>query len=675
MRYTALPFPLLLLSQAVNSHGLSIEHIEVNGRETRLIGEAISASNGIAGQDEISTRPMLRTGEVLELVPGMVVTQHSGSGKANQYFLRGFNLDHGTDFSTTVNGMPVNMRSHGHGQGYTDLNFITPEFVHYIEYNKGAYNALQGDFSTAGSANFYLTPSLQQDMVSVEAGENNYLRTVAGSTLSFDDASLFLGGEFNRYDGPWQDISEDINKVNGLVNYSQNTDNGSVAVTFMAYDNSWNSADQIPARAVASGLISPLGSLDTTVGGESSRYSLSFNVTEGDFYASAYLINSDLDLFSNFTYFLDNPLQGDQFEQVDRRQITGGEAGYHFSASPGKMDWVHQIGIQVRRDDIDEVGLFNTQARQRTGTVRSDDVDELSVSVFYQGDYLLNGKTTARLGARYDYLTADVNSDLAANSGSADDGLLSLSAGLSYIFTPHLEGYVNAGQSFHSNDARGATLSVDPQSGDIADPVDLLVRGNTAETGIRYFDSEVLNLSASLWWLELDSELLFVGDAGNSEASRASERFGAEIAAYYWFTEQLSVDVEVALTHSRFKGSEEGEGNRIDGALGEVVSAGLRWQFAEGWDSTLRLRHFGPRTLDNYGDVESSALTVVNAQLSKRWQNWTFTLQALNLLDSDDHDIDYLYESQLQDETAAVEDIHFHPIEPRTMRIKAAYRF
>ncbi len=675
MRIIYLAMPAVFSSQYALAHGLDIEQIEVNGRQTRLIGDAISASSGVVGQEEIAARPLLRTGEILELVPGMVVTQHSGSGKANQYFLRGFNLDHGTDFAVTVNGMPVNMRTHGHGQGYADLNFIVPEFVHYIVYNKGAYDALQGDFSTAGSAEFFMTPGLEQNLLSVELGEDNFLRTVAGASIDAGDDKLFVGGEFNQYDGPWTDINEDISKKNGILNYSRDTENGGISVTLMAYDNSWNSADQIPARAVASGLIDELGSLDTTVGGESSRYSLSVNVTEGDFYASGYVIDSNLDLFSNFTYFMENRDTGDQFEQVDDRTIIGGEAGYHFSASPNNMDWMHQIGVQVRRDDIDEVGLYNTAARQRTGTVRSDAVDELSVSVFYQGDYMLSGRTTARFGARYDYLDVDVDSDLAANSGSADDGMLSLSAGLSYIFTPYLEGYVNAGQSFHSNDARGATLSIDPQSGEAADPVDLLVRGNTAEMGVRWFDSKAFNISASLWWLELDSELLFVGDAGNSEASRASTRYGAELSAYYWFTETFSADLEVALTHSRFKGHEDGEGDHIDGSLGEVISAGVQWQFADSWDSSLRVRHFGPRTLDSFGDIESDSLTVVNTQISREWQNWTLTLQALNLFDSDDHDIDYYYASQLADETSSVEDNHFHPIEPRTLRVKASYRF
>ena len=659
----------------VFSHGLDFERIEVVGRQTRLNGEALSASAGLVGQQEIAAVPLLRVGEVLELVPGMVVTQHSGSGKANQYFLRGFNLDHGTDFAVSVNGMPVNMRTHGHGQGYTDINFVIPEFIKHIEYSKGAYSALDGDFSTAGSAQFYLANTPQNNLAKLEVGEDNYRRVVAGNTLEQGNHSIFFGGELHQYDGPWQDINEDINKRNGVINYQQQTEQGGLMVTLMAYDNSWNAADQIPSRAVSQGLITRLGSLDPSLGGESERYSLSANFTHNDFHANVYGISSSLNLFSNFTYFLNDPENGDQFQQVDDRNIYGGDVGYHFSASPTDMDWVHQLGLQFRIDDIDEVGLHNSAQRQRLSTVRTDAVEQQSTALYYQGDLLLTSRLTLRLGARYDMMDVQVESDNPLNSGDADDDLFSVSGGISYIFSPRWEGYLNAGQSFHSNDARGATITLDPQTGDAAQPVDLLVRGNTAEVGVRYFDSKSLNFSASLWWLELDSELLFVGDAGNTEAGRASKRYGAEIAAYYWFNDQLSADVELALTHSRFKGQAPGEGNHIDGALSDVLSTGLSWHFAPNWQLSARLRHFGPRALDSYKQQESDGLTVLNAKVAYEYQSWQFTLQALNLLDSEDHDIDYLYESQLANETNPVEDVHYHPIEPRTWRASVSYRF
>lgn len=669
-----LPFTYLF-SLSVLAHGLDYEHIAVHGHQTRLVGQAISASEGIIGQGEIAQRPLLRTGEMLELVPGMVVTQHSGSGKANQYFLRGFNLDHGTDFQTRVDGMPVNMRTHGHGQAYTDLNFIVPEFVGNIQYRKGAYHATQGDFATAGSASFFMTPQLPS-MLSLQMGQDNYWRTLAAKSLKIDNAVLNLGVEATSYDGSWTDVEEDIKKFNGLVSYHRPTENGQLSLTFMAYDNQWNSADQIPQRAVEQGLIDELGSLDTTLGGESDRYSLSVNWLVGEWSLSAYVIESNLDLYSNFTYFLNDPVQGDQFKQVDQRRIWGGEINRHAYSNLFGKEWAHEFGAQLRHDDIGEVALYNTRARQVISPVRVDAVQETSSSLYWQSELLLSSRLTLSSGVRYDYFDVSVDSDLAANSGNTNDDLVSFNASLTYSLTPSLEAYANAGQSFHSNDARGATISFDPATGEAASPVDLLVRGEGMEVGLRYFDSRRLNLSMALWSLNLDSELLFVGDAGNTEASRGSRRYGLELAAYYWLAETLSADLELALTHSRFRGEEEGEGNRIDGSLPMVASAGLNWQLSEQWQSSLRVRHFGKRLLDSHGEQRSSPLTVVNLSVSYRLPSWQFRLEALNLLDSNDHDIDYLYESRLPGEAqAGIEDVHYHPIEPRTLRVGATYHF
>ncbi|GAA0341040.1 TonB-dependent receptor [Bowmanella denitrificans] len=664
-----------VFSSAALAHGLDYEHIAVHGHQTRLLGQALSASEGVIGQGEIAQRPLLRTGEVLELVPGMVVTQHSGSGKANQYFLRGFNLDHGTDFQTSLEGMPLNMRTHGHGQAYTDLNFIVPEFIGNIQYRKGAYHADQGDFATAGSARFFLASALPS-MLSLQLGQDNYQRAVVSHHLALDDATLSVGLEATGYDGPWTDIDEGIRKYNGLVRYNRATDSGQFNLTLMAYDNRWQSADQIPQRAVDQGLIDKLGSLDTTLGGESDRYSLSLNWQWYDWAISAYAIESNLDLFSNFTYYLNDPIQGDQFKQVDKRRIWGGEISRHAFTSLFGKEWTHEVGAQLRYDDIGEVALYNTKARQVLSPVRVDSVDELSSALYWQSELLLTNRLTLSTGVRYDYFDVSVNSDLAQNSGDASDDLLSFNASLSYSLTPSLEGYINAGQSFHSNDARGATIQLDPVTGDRAEPVDLLVRGDGMEIGLRYFDSKSLNLSVAIWTLELDSELLFVGDAGNTEASRGSRRYGVEAAAYYWLNNRLSLDMEVALSHSRFRGQEAGEGDRIDGSLPVVASAGFTWQANDNISSSLRIRHFGKRLLDSRGEVRSEPLTVMNLSLTYALQAWQFKLEVLNLLDSDDHDIDYLYESRLPGEPPeGVEDIHYHPIEPRTLRLGATYHF
>ncbi|MEP2603476.1 MAG: TonB-dependent receptor, partial [Paraglaciecola sp.] len=407
-----LSISLFAMSSQVLADGAGFEHFVVYGKQAHLIGDSLSASEGVIGYGDIQQRPMLRAGEVLEFIPGMVVTQHSGSGKANQYFLRGFNLDHGTDFSTTLDGMPVNMRTHGHGQGYTDLNFIIPEFIERIDYQKGPYQGTQGDFSTAGSANFSLMSIIQNPMGKIELGKNGYVRGVVGNNVATEDGNFAFGAEWQQYDGPWTDVNEDVGKTNLFARYQQVVAGGMLNVTFLGYDNSWNSADQIPERAVTSGLIDPLGSLDTTVGGESNRYSLSANWQNQDWFVSAYAITSDLDLYSNFTYFLDDPINGDQFEQVDDRNIYGGNITMVFSLDTDDSHLHQKVGLDVQYDDIAEVGLYKTKARERLSTVRTDSVDEWSASLFYTVDAYLGEDWIANAAIRHDYLSVDVDSDL-----------------------------------------------------------------------------------------------------------------------------------------------------------------------------------------------------------------------------------------------------------------------
>ncbi|MDP2636888.1 MULTISPECIES: TonB-dependent receptor [unclassified Pseudoalteromonas] len=668
---------LLLLTCCIFCHEqalANIEKITVYGHRTGLIGESISASSGIIGQGEIEDRPMLRSTEMLELIPGMAVTQHSGSGKANQYFIRGFNLDHGTDFATNIDGMPINMRSHGHGQGYTDLNFIIPETIATVSYKKGSYDASQGDFSAAGSAYFNLADNPKHQQLDFTLGEDSYLRGVALGYTNVGQGKLIGAVEWQGYDGPWQDIDEDVNKKNALLRYAGSLAGGDLSITAMAYDNQWNSADQIPQRAVDQGIISQLGSLDKTLGGSSSRYSLSTNWQGRNLSANAYVIDYDLSLYSNFSYFLNDPINGDQFRQRDSRTISGAALSYQFAQQISQIPVTHTVGLDLRNDNIDKVGLYNTQAREYLSTVREDDISETSYSAYWQSVLSLTERLEATLGARYDYLDAQVSGDNRLNSGDADDDLVSFKASLSYVFTDNLAGYANWGQSFHSNDARGATITLDPVSLAPTDKVDLLVQSEGGELGVRYFDEKRFNISAAMWWLQLDSELLFVGDAGNTEASDASNRYGLEVSAYYWLDEAVSLDAEASFTHSRLDIS--GDNDRVEGAVPVVASAGINWHLNEQWQSSVRIRHIGKRTLNDDGSKRSEPLTVVNGLLSYQQTHWKVGLELLNMFDSTDHDIDYYYASRLAGEpNEGVEDNHFHPIEPRTIRLNVSLLF
>ncbi len=679
----------LVASSAIAAVDGNMEQVGVTGRQINLIGEAQSASQGLVSQQEISVRPLLRTGEVLELVPGMVVTQHSGTGKANQYFLRGFNLDHGTDFATFVDGMPVNMRSHGHGQGYTDLNFIIPETIDTLSYKKGAYYAEVGDFSGAGSAALQTASQLEQGELSITLGEDNYQRLLVAASLNAYGGEWLYAIERNTYDGPWTDINEELDKTNLLLKHTRPTDHGELTLTVMAYDNSWNSADQIPARAVKQNTIDELGSLDSTTGGNSSRYSFSSHWQGQGWQWSAYAIQYDMNLWSNFTYFLDDPVNGDQFEQVDKRWVYGGNTRYNIESEMAGMAMSNQFGVELRYDDIDEVGLYKTKNQQRLGTVRSDSVRELSVGLHWENQLHITDQLKTVLGIRHDHFDFDVDNKIDAdlnginlngvnlnpNSGSTNDQLTSLKASVVYTLNTQWEAYASIGEGFHSNDARGTTIRVDPSDGNAVDSVDPLVRSLGYEIGVRGFVNQKLNTSLSLWQLQLDSELLFVGDAGNTEVSRKSKRTGIEFTAYFHINDQWNLDLEYAYTDAKFTDRAD-TGDEIPGAIEHVLQAGVHAKLDNGWFGSFRIRYFGERPLDESGETKSDSSTLANLQLGHTQGPWTVKADILNLLDSDDHDIDYYYGSRLSGETVAeTEDHHYHLLEPRTLRVSATYQF
>jgi hypothetical protein len=648
------------------------EGIVVTPDDAELVGEADAASQGTVEADQLANRPLLRPAELLEAIPGVIVTQHSGTGKANQYFLRGFNLDHGTDFAVHVDGMPVNLPSHGHGQGYADLNFLIPELVEHIHYRKGPYYADEGDFSSAGAAHVHLKHDLGRAFAELGAGSFGYRRGLFGGSHGLEGGARLLGAlEATQDDGPW-DNPENLRKLNALLRYVSGSEQNGFAITGMAYSNRWSATDQIPLRAVDSGQLGRFAAVDPTDGGRSSRYSLSGQWARSDALtstrASAYLIRSDLRLFSNFTYFLNDPVNGDQFEQVDRRTVAGAQAAHTWRTHLGGRDVEHTAGLQARQDDIGEVGLHNTAAQSRLATVRDDSVRQSSAGVYYLNTVTWAPWLRSTAGLRADALRFKVESDNPANGGSGSDRVLSPKAGLVLGPWSNVEYFANYGYGFHSNDVRGATITVDPASGAAAERVTPLVRSKGAELGLRAAPFQGVNTSLALWRLEVASELLFIGDAGTTEPSRPSRREGIEWATYAKATRNLTLDFDVTVSKSRFK-DDDPAGNHIPGGTRRTLSGGLA--YAQGpWSGGLRLRYFGPRILVENDSVRSGSSLLVNAKAGYRvTRKVRVSVEVLNLFDRKVDDITYLYESQLAGEAAPVTDRHFHPAEPRTVRL------
>jgi outer membrane receptor protein involved in Fe transport len=676
-----------------------------------------SSEQNVSGED-VNARPFSRPAEALEVVPGLIITQHSGDGKANQYFLRGFNLDHGTDLAISVDDMPVNMRTHAHGQGYADLNFLIPELIGSVNIRKGPYFADEGDFSSVGSVHVSLLDSVNKTMASITAGSFGYRRILGITSTKLGEGTLLIAGEANTYNGPW-DNPDNLRKLNGVVRYSRGTAEDGFSLTGMAYANKWNSTDQIPSRAIASGEIGLYGAFDPSDGGNSNRFSLSGRWAQtdagGSSKANFYVIKSSLNLWNNFTYFLTDPVNGDQFHQHDDRILGGVNASHTFKDQFAGLPMETEIGVQSRYDDI-RLDLSNTVQRQFLSPTRSDAVQEGSVGVFVQNTLHWTDWLRTNVGWRGDFYQTSVNSFFTpANSGSANAFIGSPKFGVVFGPFAKTELFINAGEGFHSNDARGVTITESPTDGSPLQASPFLVKTKGAEVGLRSKLVPGLTSSMSVFLLDSASEILFAGDAGNTKASRPSRRYGVEWTNDYRPLSWLSLEGDIAVTHARFRGDDPEQtalyaslagfpaaqignapGNYIPGAPNVIASAGIRLGEKIGWFSALRYRYFGPRPLTEDNAFVSPATGLLNGQLGYRFDNgWRVQLDAFNLLNSHSDQITYAYGSLLKSDSlfamcfppagaptapaavcqTGVMDRVLHPVEPLAIRLTIAGQF
>ena len=646
--------------------------IVVTGSRLSQLGIADSANAGVVTAKQLAARTVYRPGELLEATPGLIVSQHSGEGKANQYYLRGFNLDHGTDLRTTVDGMLVNQRSHSHGQGWTDVNWLIPELAGQLDYHKGPYSAEDGDFAAAGSVSVHYVDTLLKTLVSLGVGENGYYRGLIAGSHAISSGNLLYAVELFHNDGPFTK-GDNYKKANGILRYSRGTKESGFNITGMAYNSTYNATDQIPLRAVLAGTLNRFSSIDSTDGGKVHRYSLSAEwhlLTENTATKfNAYVINNRLRIYSNFTYFLDNPADGDQFAQPDDRTDTTLSAIHSWRGKLFGHDTESTIGLQFQRDDVVN-GLQSTKARQLLSVTRRDHIIETSVGAYFENTTRWDGKFRTVLGVREDYYNFDVTSLQPANTGNVTSTLPSPK--LSLIFGPwaKTEFYANAGFGFHSNDARGTTNHVDPKSGDPADPVPGLVRSKAVEVGVRSEIISHLQTTLAVYGLDFNSELIFQGDAGTTTPGRPSRRIGFELSNYYKPAHWLTIDADIAYAHARFKDYDP-VGKHIPGAVEGVASVALAVDDLGPYFGVLQLRYFGPRPLIEDNTVRSKATTTVNGRIGYHiTPNLSAELECFNLLNAKASAIDYYYQSRLLGESpAGVNDIHFHPIETRSLRL------
>jgi hypothetical protein len=668
-----------------------------------------AASAGDASQEQLASQPLLRPAALLENVPGLIVTQHSGEGKANQYFLRAFNLDHGTDLATEVDDMPVNFPTHAHGQGYTDLNFLIPELAADLHYKKGPYYADEGDFTAAGTVRIGLVNQIPAG-VTVGYGQDGYRRGLATGATSLAGGTLLGAGEIYHNDGPF-DVPDDFNRLNGVLRYHRGTDNDYWTLTGMAYSGKWTSTDQVPRRAIDAGLIGRFGSLNSSDGGVSSRSSLTFNrvrTTDADqVQLSAYVVRYKLNLYSTFTYYLKDLVNGDQMLQRDDRVAYGFKASKTWYPTIAGFPMSNVVGVQARIDDIRDVGIFPTLQRQVIGTRQDASVLESNAAVYAESSVRWLPQLRTVVGLREDQFDFDVkdkmqNRDGTCNLGSDPLGCATGNRRAS-IFSPKVgivlgpwartTYFINFADGYHSNDARGVTRGgANPNT----PPATPLVRAVSSEVGLVTHIVPRLTTTLDLFQLKLKSELVFSGDAGVTSPSGATTRSGIELGNTYQINRWLSAEVHAAVTRARFDHNAPPDdlgcgdaaralpclpepaivGRYIPNSPTNVIDAGLTAQRESGWFGALRARHFGEAPLVEDNSARSAAYTTVDAQIGfKKSNEWLAALDVFNAFNVKWNDIEYYYASRLQHEAAPQPDYVVHPGVPLTARLHFQYFF
>jgi outer membrane receptor protein involved in Fe transport len=632
----------------------SLEEVLIFGRAEQWVGRAEAASEGAVGGADLSVRPLLRVAELLEAVPGLIAAQHSGSGKANQYFLRGFNLDHGTDFTTYVDDTPWNLRTHGHGQGYLDVNGLIPETVSRIDYRKGTYRADTGDFSMAG-ASFMTTVDRIEPFVALEGGDYGWTRAAGGGTRRVGNGDLTVAGQWKTYDGPWQ-LAENLQHESFWAKYATQAGGADLELTSSIYHATWDPTEQIPERAIGTAVCADrFCALDPTATGETLRWIGTARLRGEGWRATVYGQYYDWEMASNPTYDF-------QINQFDKRWIAGGRYERLFELSSSLN---LSAGTEVRYDDIRNVGVEHTEGGVFVEPISQHSATEGSIGVYSEAGWRPLEKLRLMGGLRADRYEFDVTAKREGLAeGSDHSSQLSPKLGAAYEVTRAMELYANWGRGFHSNDARGV---VDRET-----PVPGLVRGTGYEAGAR-FEVGPVKLTVKQWWLDLSSELKFVGDSNSVEPGAATRRRGYELVGFWRPVSWFAVDAVWTGSHARYRNSPGEE--FVAGAVEEAGELGFSAHH-EAWEASARVRYLGPYPLIEDDSLRAGSEVTTNIRLAWKHQRFSLYGEVLNLFDEKGKDIVYYYESNIPGLDPPGEQIEgrmSRAAEPRTVRVGLKY--
>jgi outer membrane receptor protein involved in Fe transport len=673
---TALASLSLSVPSRAQASTLGIETVTVTAERRQLLGTAETSSQGVVVNDELALTPAYRAGQMLETVPGLVVTSHSGEGKANEYLLRGFSLDHGTDLAVSVDGMPINERTHAHGQGYTDLNFMIPELATDIQYTKGPYFAAKGDFASVGTVDIgYLNRIDNQ--VNVTMGTMGFERLFTAGSRDMGAGTLLGALELQHYDGPW-DSPDNQRKMNAVMRYSSGDPDDGYSLTAMYYGGLWNATTDQPVRAITQGLIGRFGSLDPTDGGQAQRYSLSGQyhsaLGPGALEAHAYAIGNRLTLWNDFTHFLTDPVHGDQEAQTENRVTLGGGASYLLSDAVWGIPNDFLAGFDTRYDGNHVFRNF-TRARRFLGVAENDRVNEGSFGAYLQATTHWTSWLRSVVGIREDYFGANDNG---TNQGRASQDLFQPKGSLIFTLSPQTEFYISGGRGFHSDDVRGVTQAA--AQGLRGAP--LLARSTGDEIGVR--EQLLPNLSATLtlFQISFQSELTYDPDAGQTSAGPPSRRSGVELNTTWQALDWLEFYGSFASSHARYsEESDDGTGHigrYIPEAPTAIGNLAIYVKHLDGhWGGGLEYRYLGSYPLTPDNAVRASGYGEWNGEVGYTFDSgWRLQAGLYNILNTRANAAEFWYVDRLPGEPAGgVPDRHIHPLEPISLRLTLGKSF
>ncbi|MEP2056383.1 MAG: TonB-dependent receptor plug domain-containing protein [Maribacter litoralis] len=651
---------------------IALEESSINLDQVEVISK-VDAMSRIVNID-IQNDPVKSSQEILRKVPGLLIGQHAGGGKAEQIFLRGFDIDHGTDVAISVDGMPVNMVSHAHGQGYADLHFVIPETINNINFGKGLYYADQGNFNTAGYVDLSLKKSIDESMVSYEAGQFNTNRFVGLFKVLEDGKSdAYLASEIYLTDGPF-DSPQNFNRINVLGRYNyRDIGKEELTLTVSHFQSKWDASGQIPQRAVDQNIIGRFGAIDDTEGGQTSRTNVMLNHTkflgEDQFLKTrAFISKYDFELFSNFTFFLEDPVNGDQIRQYEDRTIMGAETVFEQINITVREDdiFTYSAGVGFRNDNVDDVTLEHTLNRKTVlEQYAFGDVDEINMYGFVDAEYK-TGNWTFNPSVRLDYFNFDYENKLSELYDNKSESKAKVSPKLNTLYSVNRNWqlFLKTGFGFHSNDTRVVTAN---------EGRDVLPTAYGVDLGTIIKPTDKLVLNATLWGLLLDQEFVYVGDAGIVEPSGKTRRLGLELGGRYQVLNWLYLYSDVNYTYARSTEETSGE-DYIPLAPDFTAVGGLSITDLGNFSGNLNYRYLGDRAANEDNSIVAEGYFVTDLNLNYNIKNWTVGVIVENLFDTEWNETQFATESRLFNETASVEEIHFTPGTPFYLR-KVSVRF